>query len=118
MGHPVQIKSETGKLNKFNNLNYFVYYSDVKISSYPLPETVKAPKLNENYTPVILSQLHTFIIDLLKLDCNEDGRTNCDDYSLINFNGGLQCQTPLDRNEFGVNWTRRYRQCNPTDDYF
>ncbi|KAJ8959611.1 hypothetical protein NQ318_021797 [Aromia moschata] len=51
--------------------------------------------------------------NLVICDCNEDGVTNCDDFSMINFNGGNQCQPPLERNEYGLNWTRRYRACSP-----
>ncbi|KAJ8931291.1 hypothetical protein NQ314_015814, partial [Rhamnusium bicolor] len=46
-------------------------------------------------------------------DCNENGVTDCDDYSMINFNGGYQCQPPLNRNEPGRMWLKRYRICNP-----
>ncbi|XP_044252933.1 uncharacterized protein LOC123003933 isoform X2 [Tribolium madens] len=46
-------------------------------------------------------------------DCNNDGVTNCDDFSLINFNGGFQCKAALSRNEAGQSWLERYRLCNP-----
>ncbi|XP_063904458.1 invertebrate-type lysozyme 2-like [Zophobas morio] len=46
-------------------------------------------------------------------DCNDDGVTDCDDYSMINFNGGYQCKPELGRNEAGRAWLQRYRLCNP-----
>lgn len=46
-------------------------------------------------------------------DCNGDGVTDCDDYSMINFNGGYQCQPPLNRSDPGKLWLRRYKNCNP-----
>ncbi|KAF2881207.1 hypothetical protein ILUMI_24972 [Ignelater luminosus] len=46
-------------------------------------------------------------------DCNNDGRVNCADYSMINFNGGYQCHPPLDRNEAGRKWLERYYSCYP-----
>ncbi|XP_030767998.1 uncharacterized protein LOC115891623 [Sitophilus oryzae] len=46
-------------------------------------------------------------------DCNNDGVTDCDDYMMINFNGGYQCHPPLNRSEAGVGWLQRYKACNP-----
>ncbi|KYB26180.1 invertebrate-type lysozyme 3 [Tribolium castaneum] len=46
-------------------------------------------------------------------DCNDDGVTNCDDFTMINFNGGYQCKATLSRNEAGQSWLERYRLCNP-----
>ncbi|KAH0819016.1 hypothetical protein GEV33_003775 [Tenebrio molitor] len=46
-------------------------------------------------------------------DCNDDGVTDCDDFSMINFNGGYQCKPELGRNEAGKLWLDRYRTCNP-----
>ncbi|KAL3272417.1 hypothetical protein HHI36_013899 [Cryptolaemus montrouzieri] len=46
-------------------------------------------------------------------DCNGDGVTDCNDYSMINFNGGYQCRTALNNSEPGRAWLERYNTCNP-----
>ncbi|KAF7267050.1 lysozyme 2-like [Rhynchophorus ferrugineus] len=46
-------------------------------------------------------------------DCNGDGVTDCDDYMMINFNGGYQCHPPLNRSDAGRSWLARYKACNP-----
>lgn len=45
-------------------------------------------------------------------DCNNDGIVDCDDYILINFNGGYSCTAPLDKdNENGKAFKSRYEEC-------
>nr|ALM25916.1 i-type lysozyme 1 [Harmonia axyridis] len=46
-------------------------------------------------------------------DCNDDGVTDCNDYSMINFNGGHGCRGDLNRSEPGRAWLKRYHACNP-----
>ncbi|XP_060522272.1 lysozyme 2-like [Cylas formicarius] len=46
-------------------------------------------------------------------DCNGDGVTNCEDYMMINFNGGVQCQTPMNRSEIAIQWVTKFKMCNP-----
>ncbi|XP_065157864.1 uncharacterized protein [Atheta coriaria] len=47
-------------------------------------------------------------------DCNDDGVTDCTDFSMINFNGGWQCSPSLMRDSAGRNWTLRYNRCLPS----
>ncbi|CAH1183055.1 unnamed protein product [Ceutorhynchus assimilis] len=58
-------------------------------------------------------QLVTNYMSKYGRDCNGDGVTDCDDFVMINFNGGTHCDLPLDRNDFGKEWLQRYRICNP-----
>jgi hypothetical protein len=40
-------------------------------------------------------------------DCNGDGVTKCDDYVMIHYNGGGNCETPIDDKLFN----NRYNKC-------
>lgn len=44
-------------------------------------------------------------------DCNGDGITDCDDYIMINFNGGYSCTASLDANENSRAFQKRYSEC-------
>ncbi|XP_067011516.2 lysozyme [Anabrus simplex] len=44
-------------------------------------------------------------------DCNNDGVVNCDDYSMIHYNGGYSCSTPINNTDH----YKRYAACRPPD---
>lgn len=46
-------------------------------------------------------------------DCNGDGVTDCHDFSMINANGGVICETPLDVKVNGRKYLNRFYQCYP-----
>ena len=44
-------------------------------------------------------------------DCNNDGVTDCIDYSSIHVNGGPDCHTSLESTSYGRDFLKRYNKC-------
>ncbi|KAL4710878.1 hypothetical protein ACJJTC_002508 [Scirpophaga incertulas] len=44
-------------------------------------------------------------------DCNNDGVTNCYDYMMINYNGGVDCSPPLYLSPRGLEILSKFEQC-------
>ncbi|GJQ85133.1 hypothetical protein Trydic_g9078 [Trypoxylus dichotomus] len=57
------------------------------------------------------SQVVTYYIARYARDCNKDGVVTCEDFLMINHNGGYECEKPLDRNPVGIGYLRRYMNC-------
>ena len=44
-------------------------------------------------------------------DCNNDGITDCLDYSSIHVNGGPACNVRLDSTSYGREYLKKYNKC-------